>query len=85
MRSLTLSGVSKNVLLATKMHRPMVHWAFYNESGLELRNPRMTQANQGVFAYPPETVYSFRGDMQKPPMAEFWLVFSQVLGKHFRS
>ncbi len=21
----------------------------------------------GVFAYPPETVYSFRGDMQKPP------------------
>ncbi len=22
---------------------------------------------QGVFAYPPETVYSFRGDMQKPP------------------
>lgn len=22
----------------------------------------------GVFAYPPETVYSFRGDMQKPPM-----------------
>ena len=23
--------------------------------------------NQGVFAYPPETVYSFRGDMQKPP------------------
>jgi hypothetical protein len=26
-----------------------------------------TLADLGVFAYPPETVYSFRGEMQKPP------------------
>ncbi len=25
---------------------------------------------KGVFAYPPETVYSFRGDMQKPPYGD---------------
>ena len=33
----------------------------------------------GVFAYPPETVYSFRGDMQKPPVCETLIVLYKEL------
>jgi hypothetical protein len=45
------------------------------KSWVPCRRKRSLSSKEGVFAYPPETVYSFRGDMQKPPIwsSSFWL------------
>jgi len=37
----------------------------------------------GVFAYPPETVYSFRGDMQKPPISNFGTLCSSQTRSYY--
>jgi transposase len=39
----------------------------WNQLPHEFPDDSSVHRTLGVFAYPPETVYSFRGDMQKPP------------------
>jgi len=60
-----LVGRHEEVLLADFGLAALAH----SSASLSTQEAMGTLAYLGVFAYPPETVYSFRGDMQKPPVS----------------